>query len=53
MASQPGKQTLTVYIQPNISQNESNQIMKFDQLTEYNKINIFLLKSCRKCGKGG
>ena len=30
-----------------ISQNKGNQTMKFGQLVEYNKINIFLQKSCK------
>ena len=33
---------------PNISQNKGNQTMRFGQLTEYNKINIFLQKLCEK-----
>ena len=51
MTSQTGNQTITTHILPNISQSKSNQIMKFDQLTGYNKRNIFLQKSCRKCGR--
>ena len=35
-------QTIAINILPNISQSEGNQIMKFGQLIEYNKINIFL-----------
>ena len=31
--------------------NKSNQKMKLGQLAEYNKINTFLQKSCRKCGQ--
>ena len=48
MASQPGKQTITIDILPNISRNKGNPIMKFGQLMEYNKKNIFLQKLCRK-----
>ena len=33
---------------PNISQSKDNQPMKFDQVIEYNKRNIFRQKSCRK-----
>ena len=33
MTSQPGKQTITIHILPNISQSKSNQIMKYGQLT--------------------
>ena len=46
MMSQPGKQTITIHILPNISESKSNQIMKFGQFID----NIFLLKLCRKCG---
>ena len=35
-------------ILPNISQSKDNQTMKFGQLIEYNKINIFLQKLFRK-----
>ena len=35
MMSQPGLQTIVIYILPNISQ--GNQIMKFGQLIEYKK----------------
>ena len=48
MASQPGLQTIAIHILPNISQTKSNQEMKFGQLIEYDKINIFLQKLCRK-----
>ena len=51
MTTHAGNQTVTIHILPNISQRKSNQIMKFGQLTEYNKRNIFLQKSCRKCGR--
>ena len=42
MTSQPGLQTITIHILLNISQSKSNQAMKFGQLLEYNKRNIFL-----------
>ena len=45
--SQAGQQTVTKHILPNISRSKNNQIMKFDQLIEYNKVNIFLQKSCK------
>ena len=48
MTSQPGLQTIPVHILPNISQSKGNQTMKFGQLIEYNKRNIFLQKLCRK-----
>ena len=46
--SQPGLQTIATHILPNISQGEGNQTVKFGQLIEYNKRNIFLQKLCRK-----
>ena len=46
MKTQPGKQTITIHILFNISPSKGNQTMKFDQLIEYNKRNIFLKKSC-------
>ena len=48
MTSQPGLQTIAIHILHNISQSKGNQAMKFGQLTEYNKINIFLQKLCGK-----
>ena len=50
MTSQTGKQIIAINILPNISKGKGNQAMKFDQLTEYNMINIFLEKSQRKSG---
>ena len=44
MTSQPGLQTIAIHILPNISQSKDNQTMKFLQLIEYNKINVFLQK---------
>ena len=41
---QPGLQTIAMHILPNISESTGNQTMKFGQLIEYNKINIFLEK---------
>ena len=49
MTSQPGQQTIVIHILPNISRNKGNQAMKFGQLIEYNKKNIFLNKSYTKC----
>ena len=51
MTSQPGLQTSAIHILPNISQTKGNQTMKFGQSIEYNKINIFPQKLCRKWGK--
>ena len=36
MTSQPGKQTITIHILPNIWGSQSNQTVKFGQLIEYN-----------------
>ena len=47
MKSQPGQQTVTIRILPNISRSKGNQTMKFGQLIEYNKGNIFIQKSCK------
>ena len=48
MTSQPGLQAIAIHILPNISQSKGNETMKFGQLIEYNKINIFLQKLCGK-----
>ena len=48
MTSLPGFQTIEIHILCNISQSEGNQTMKFGQLIEYNKRNIFLQKLCGK-----
>ena len=48
MTSQRGLQTISIHILRNISQSKGNQTIKFGQLLEYNKINIFLQKLCRK-----
>ena len=45
MMLQPGLQTIAIQILPNISQSNGNQAMKFGQLTEYNKRNIFKYSS--------
>ena len=39
-----------MHILPNISRSKGNQKMKFGQVIEDNKGNIFLQKSCRKLG---
>ena len=46
---QPGKQLQ--YTLPNISQSKYNETMKFGQVMEYNKKNIFLQKTRRKWGR--
>ena len=43
--------TITMHILLNISRSKCNQTMKFGQLIECYKRNIFLQKSCRKWGK--
>ena len=48
MTSQPGLQTITIHILTNISLIKGNQTMKFGQLLEYNKRNIFIQKLCEK-----
>ena len=42
MTSQPALQTFAIHILPNISQSKDNQKIKFGQLIDYNKRNIFL-----------
>ena len=44
MTSQPGLQKIAIHILPNISQSKGNQTMKFGQLIEYNKRNIFFTR---------
>ena len=41
MTSQPGLQTFGIHILPNISQSKRNQTLKFGQLMQYSKKNIF------------
>ena len=50
MTSQPGKETIAIYIFPNISRNKDIQTKKFGQSIEYNMRNIFLEKSYTKYG---
>ena len=50
MTLQPGKQTVAIYILPNISRNKGNQTIKFGQLIEINIKNSFLEKSHTTCG---
>ena len=47
MTLQLGSQTISIHILPNITQNKSNPTMKFGQLIEYKKRNIFLQKFFR------
>ena len=48
MTSQPGYQTITINILFNFSRSKGNQTIKFGQLIEHNKINIFLRTFYRK-----
>ena len=48
MTSQPGQQRITTHILLNISRTKGNQALKFGQLIEHPKRNIFLQKFCRK-----
>ena len=50
LTSQLDKQTIVIHIFPNISKSKGNQTIKFGQLIECNTRNIFLEKSCAKCG---
>ena len=49
--AQPSQQTIAIYILTNIPNRKGNQTMKLGQLLEYNMRNIFLEKSCTKCGR--
>ena len=51
MTAQPGLSTIAIHILPNTSQSKGNKTMKFGQLLEYNKRNIYLQKLRRKRGK--
>ena len=42
MMSQPDQQTVTIHILPNISRGKGNQAIKFGQVIEENKKNMFL-----------
>ena len=48
MTSQPGLQTVLMHILHNISQRKGNRTMKFGQLIEHSKRNIFPQKLCGK-----
>ena len=50
VASQTREQIIAIHILPNISISKGKQAIKLGQLIEYNKKNIFLKKSYRKCG---
>ena len=42
--------TIGIHILTNILRSKSNQTMKFGQLIDYNRKNVFLEKSYTKCG---
>ena len=42
MTLQPGQQTITIHMLPNISRSKDNQAIKFIQVIEDNKRNVFL-----------
>ena len=44
MTSQPGWQTITMHVVPNIPRNKSNQTVEIGQLIEYNMRNISVEK---------
>ena len=48
MLSKPGLQIIRMHILPNILESKAKQTMKFGQLIEHNKINIFLRKLYEK-----
>ena len=48
MTPQPDLRTVAIHVLPNVSQSKGNQNMKFGQLIEFNKKNIFLQKLCGK-----
>ena len=50
MTSQTSKQTIVIYVLPNIVRNKDNRAIKFGQLREYNMKNIFLEKPYTKIG---
>ena len=51
MTSQPGEQTITIHILPNILRTKGNQTTKFGQLIELNNGNNFPQKLCIKPGR--
>ena len=51
ITSQLSLQAIKIHILPNISQDKGNQAIKFGQLIEHNKKNIFLQKQFKKYDK--
>ena len=52
MTLQPGQQIITIHILPNNSQSKDNQAMKFGQVIEDNKRNMFFKKIIQKKRQG-
>ena len=50
--SKPGLKKIAICILPNVLQRKGNQAIKYGQLIEYNKINIFSSKIMRKMRQG-
>ena len=50
MTSEPGYETIVIHVLLNISRSKGNQTMKFGQLIECNRRNIFLEQPFAKCG---
>ena len=48
MTSESGLQAIAVHILPDMSQSKGNQAIKFGQLIEYNKGNMFFQNLCGK-----
>ena len=46
--SQPGKQTITMHILPNISRSKGNKAIEFRRLIKYNMRNFFFWKILHK-----
>ena len=49
VTSQPGYETITMHILPNVSRNKGNQAIEFGELIEYDMRNIFVEKSYTRC----
>ena len=51
ISTSKGNHTIVMHILPNISTSKGNQTMKFGQIIKHDLRNIFLKKSCTKCGE--
>ena len=47
MTSQLDSETIKILTLHNISRSKNNHTVRFGEVIEYNKINVFLQKSCR------